>query len=272
MVFAQKIVKWHIMHISLKRIGELLTGPHRNILSKLFILCLIILGLYAGYFYWSLPDVSLLLKNIPKSTALMDYRKQMAQKDHKRYRIRHRWVGFSRIPDLLKKSVRISEDASFYKHHGVDYTELKESFIKNIKNGAYRRGGSTITQQLAKNLYLSNQKSLMRKIRELFIAWRLENVLSKNRIFSLYLNEIEFGPGIFGVQAAARRYFHKDVKDLNLEEIIRLTAVIPRPLSVRPTSRDRRLMWKARWILHKLLKYKYIKLDQYKATAPAFEQ
>jgi len=236
----------------------------------LFAFFLILLSGYLVYFYFTLPDVSYLAKHMPGTTALMDYRKETARTNHIRFRIKHEWVRFSQIPDLLKKSVRISEDASFYRHEGLDYTEMENSFWKNLENGAYKRGGSTITQQLAKNLYLSTEKSLFRKLREIFITWRMEQALDKNRIFSLYLNEIEFGPGIFGVQAAARTYFHKNVSQLNLEEMIRLTTVIPRPLIVRPTSLEGKFLWKARWILHKLLKYGYIDSVQYKVVAPAF--
>ncbi len=237
---------------------------------RYFIIAMLFIWGYLLYFYVSLPDVSYLTNHIPKTTALIEYRIKTAKKNHKKYRVRHYLVRFSKIPDLLKKCVRISEDASFYRHHGLDYAELRESILENIKDGAYKRGGSTITQQLAKNLYLSTEKSIFRKIREVFITWRLEKKLSKNRIFSLYLNEIEFGPGVFGVQTAARVYFHKNVWALNLEEMIRLTAIIPRPLAVRPTGRDRKLLWKSRWILHKLLKYKYINIKQYNSTKPAF--
>ena len=159
---------------------------------------------------------------------------------------------------MLKKTIRISEDANFYFHKGIDYDELKEAIKKNWEEGTFARGGSTITQQLAKNLYLSTKKSFFRKIEEYFIARRLEDNLSKNRIFELYLNVIEFGSGIFGVEAAARYYFGKNVADLNLEEIIRLTAIIPRPLSISANGKSRWLLWRCRWIAGKLLLYKYI--------------
>ena len=134
------------------------------------------------------------------------------------------------------------------------------------------RGGSTITQQLAKNLYLSTDKSYVRKLKEYFIAKRLEDTISKNRIFHLYLNVIEFGPGIFGVQAASQHFFHKDVTDLNLEECVRLTAVIPRPLSMSPKSESRWIKWKATWILDTMLKYEYITKDEYDSTIVKFRK
>ena len=208
--------------------------------------------------YLSLPDVSYLQTSNPEITALMQFRKEQAETQGKNYRIRQRWVGFQTIPDLLKKAVRISEDASFYEHRGIDYEELKASVKKNFEKGALVRGGSTITQQLAKNLFLNPEKSFFRKIIEYFIARRLEDKLSKKRIFNLYLNIIELGPGIFGVEAASQHYFDKSVQDLNLEEIVRLAAVIPRPLTASPIKDSRWLKWKVEWIFKKMRLYNYI--------------
>jgi len=213
---------------------------------------------FSLFIYLNLPDVTY-LKNInPKITALMQLRKEQAEIQDEKYYIRQNWVSFQTIPDLLKKAVRISEDASFYEHKGIDYDEFKESIKKNFEEGALVRGGSTITQQLAKNLFLSPEKSFLRKIIEYFIAKRLENELSKDRIFNLYLNVIELGPGIFGVEAASQHYFNKSVQNLNLEEIVRLAAIIPRPLTVNPTKDSKWLKWKVEWIFHKMKLYKYI--------------
>lgn len=208
--------------------------------------------------YLSLADIAYLKHHNPKITALMQYRKEQAEARGRKYTIRQNWVDFQTIPDVLKKAVRISEDASFYDHNGIDYEELKASIKKNFEKGRLARGGSTITQQLAKNLFLSPEKSFLRKIREYFMAKRLEDELSKDRIFSLYLNLIELGPGIFGVEAASQYYFNKGVKDLNLEEIVRLAAIIPRPLTVSPTTDSQWLNWKVEWIFHKLKLYQYI--------------
>jgi len=208
--------------------------------------------------YLSLPDVTYLKNNNPNITALMQLRKNQTKAQGKKYNIRQNWVSFEIIPDLLKKAVRISEDASFYEHKGIDYEELKESIKKNIEEGTLVRGGSTITQQLAKNLFLSPEKSFLRKIQEYFIAKRLEDKLSKDRIFNLYLNVIELGPGIFGVEAASQHFFNKSVQNLNLEEIIRLAAIIPRPLVVNPKKDSKWLKWKVEWIFQKMKLYNYI--------------
>jgi monofunctional biosynthetic peptidoglycan transglycosylase len=231
---------------------------------------LIVLAM-ALYIYISLPDVREFESKNPESTALIEYRIRQAQKSYRNIEIRQYWVEFDSIPNLLKNAIRISEDAAFYQHRGIDFTELKEAIKKNWEKGRYVRGGSTITQQLAKNLYLSPQKNILRKIKEYFIARRLEAHLGKKRIFSLYLNIIELGPGIYGVQAASIYYFKKNVDELELEEIVRLTAVIPRPLKIDPRGESRWLKWKASWIMDALKRYEYISQEQHQTVIRRFQ-
>ena len=216
--------------------------------------------------YTGLPDVGNLERNNPRSTALMLQRFREAKDANKEMVIRQQWVSFEQIPQLLKDTIRVTEDAAFYQHQGVDLEELKAALKKNWQKGGYVRGASTITQQLAKNLYLTTDKSIIRKIKEFLITRRLEKQLSKSRIFALYLNVIEFGPGIFGVQAAANQFFGKDVSRLNLEEMVRLTAVIPKPLKEKPTHNSSWIKWKTGWILDTLLRYKYIDQNEYQVV------
>jgi monofunctional biosynthetic peptidoglycan transglycosylase len=240
----------------------------------IFILLLIVfcgMGVAVLYIYLSLPGVSHLKTQNPKTTALIDQRLREAQRTGMELKVRQVWIGFDGIPGLLKESVRVAEDARFYDHEGIDYEEISEAIKKNLDQGRWARGASTITQQLAKNLYLSTEKSLVRKLKEYFLALRLEEELSKNRIFHLYLNVIEFGPGIFGVEAAARHYFGKSVGQLSLEDIVRLTAVIPKPLSENPTRNSRWLKWKAGWILSTLRKTGHINAEQYQQTIARFK-
>ncbi len=235
----------------------------------IIIASIILLTLLAtAWFFFSLPDVSSLKTKNPTMTALMEQRKKEAQVEKKKLKIYHKWVKFSVIPKILKDTVRISEDAGFYYHDGIDYHELEEAIKINLKKGKKVRGASTITQQLAKNLYLSTDKSYFRKIKEFFIAKKLEKNLSKDRIFCLYLNVIEFGKGIFGVGAASQYFFHKPVQDLNLIEIIRLVSVIPKPLRVSPLSSSRYMKWRYNFLLTKLYKYKFISERDYKKAAP----
>lgn len=221
--------------------------------------------------YLSLPDVGDLETNNPRSTALMLQRYREAKQSQRDLVIRHQWVPFDRIPMLLKNTIRVTEDAAFYQHQGVDFNELKAAIKKNWQKGQYARGASTITQQLAKNLYLTTDKSVVRKIKEYLIARRLEKRLSKNRIFDLYLNVIEFGPGIFGIQTAARHFFAKNVSQLDLEEMVRLTAVIPKPLRESPIRNSSWIKWKAEWILDTLRRYKYINESDYQVVMEKFK-
>jgi monofunctional biosynthetic peptidoglycan transglycosylase len=206
----------------------------KKFLLWFFVLQLAIMAVLTLSLFLGLPDVSGLKEDNPVQTALMMLRLKQAEKKGTPLAISQEWVPFANIPQLLKDTVRIAEDANFYWHEGIDFDELKEAIKRNIRERKFARGASTITQQLAKNLYLSTSKSLLRKFKEYFIAQRLEKALTKNRIFELYLNIIELGPGIFGIQAASRHYFSHPVETLTLGEIVRLTAVIPRPLTADP--------------------------------------
>jgi monofunctional biosynthetic peptidoglycan transglycosylase len=243
--------------------------------KKLLLLALVLISVYiAGlmtYICLSLPDVSDLKTHNPTTTALIEARIEEAREKGSEIIIKQSWVSFEEIPQLLKDTVRIAEDASFYWHEGIDFEELKESIKKNIQEKRFARGGSTITQQLAKNLYLSEKKSITRKITEYFIARRLEKALSKDRIFELYLNVVEFGSNVFGVQAASRQHFGRHVSELGLEEIVRLTAVLPRPLTVDPWGESPWLLWRCRWLLHKLRLYEYISEEAYQESVIVFE-
>jgi monofunctional biosynthetic peptidoglycan transglycosylase len=219
----------------------------------------------------TLPNVTGLRTTNPASTSLMRLQAAQAAKKGLKLTVAQEWVPFDQIPDMLKKCVLVSEDAAFYSHKGIDFAELKESIKRDIKERKFVRGGSTITQQLAKNLYLSGGKTLGRKLKEFLIARRLEKALSKDRIFALYLNLIEFGPNIFGVRAAARHWFGKDVSELSLEEMVRLTAIIPRPLLSDPRANDAWMKFKGRWIAETLGAVKAIGEDERRALEAAFE-
>jgi monofunctional biosynthetic peptidoglycan transglycosylase len=227
----------------------------------------VLIVLIPVWFWLSLPDVSLYKTKNPAQTALMELR-QAANPDLK---IKQRWISLKSIPKLLQRSVIISEDAAFWSHEGVDFDELKESIKKNWEEGRMARGGSTITQQLAKNLYLSTNKSLFRKFREYFIAKDLEKEMSKSRILELYFNVIEFGDGIFGIEAAARHHFGKTTAMLSTEEIVRLTAIIPRPLIENPNKMSRWLRWRCRWITGKLKRYGEISPEEHDQLLTVFQ-
>jgi monofunctional biosynthetic peptidoglycan transglycosylase len=197
----------------------------------------------AAYLYLSLPDVRPLRARNPETTAFIELRLREARaKGQTPRRVQH-WVSYARISTNLKRAVLVAEDSGFWQHEGVDFEQMKESIEVNIERLEFARGGSTITQQLAKNLYLSPSKNPIRKIREILIARRLEAELTKQRILELYLNVIEWGDGIYGAEAAARTYFGRPAADLGASESALLAGAIVNPRILtpgRPTARLRR--------------------------------
>ena len=193
-----------------------------------------------AYAYLTLPDVRPLRTANPPTTAFMELRAREARDRGQTPRRIQIWVSYGSISRDLVRAVLVAEDDAFWEHEGVDFTQIQESLQKDWERGRLVRGASTITQQLAKNLYLSPSRNPIRKVRELIIARRLEAELKKSRILELYLNVIEWGDGIYGAEAAARTYFHKRAAELTPSESALLAAVIvnPRVLSpARPTAR-----------------------------------
>ena len=195
-----------------------------------------------AYLYLSLPDVRPLRKENPATTAFMELRAREADKAGRKPRKVQRWVPYERISPSLKRAVIVAEDAAFFSHEGVDYDELGKSFEDSWAQGKRMRGGSTITQQLAKNLYLSPSRNPVRKVEELLIARRLEAELSKRRILELYLNVIEWGDGIWGAEAAARLYFQKPASALEADESALLAASIINPRRYSPARPSKYLL------------------------------
>ncbi len=222
---------------------------------KLLLLFLLLLstGLVIGYLIL-VPDVSRLKKENPQKTSLMEYRYQERVKKGKKYRVKQIWVPLSSISHYIVKAVLISEDDKFWRHEGFDYEAIKMAIEKDIKAGKFKFGGSTITQQLAKNLYLSPAKNPLRKVREAVITWRIEKTLSKKRILELYLNIVEWGGGIFGIGAAARHYYGKSASELSPEEAARLAAILPNPLKYSPIGNSRYVTSRANLIYSIMVK------------------
>ncbi|MFH1011394.1 MAG: monofunctional biosynthetic peptidoglycan transglycosylase [bacterium] len=166
----------------------------------------------------------------PHNTAWMRMRMREAAAQKKEFQIRQTWRPFSQIPRTLQMAVIAAEDEKFYEHNGFDWESMKQAREQNERRNRIKRGASTISQQLAKNLFLSPERSYIRKAREAFITVLMELLLSKERILELYLNCIEFGPGIFGVDEGARYHFGFALKKLSLDQSCRLAAIIPAPL------------------------------------------
>lgn len=170
----------------------------------------------------------------PSTTAFIESRKAEAAENGRSFRLQWTWVPLARMSPHLPRAVLAAEDASFYRHNGFDWDGLKEALTRNWERGQLRRGGSTITQQLAKNLYLSPDKNLFRKGHEAMLAWELERALPKKRILELYLNVAEWGHGVFGAEAAARHHFGKSAEDLSPDEAALLAAMLPAPRRYDP--------------------------------------
>ena len=215
---------------------------------------LLVVLLYVGFEFFTLPfwSIAKLKNENPPMTALMQQRIQEAEAKGKTLKVFHQWIPFSRIPKYVLDAIIVSEDGTFYSHAGVDWYEVQESMGRNLEEGKIVRGASTITQQLAKNLYLSTSRTPSRKLKELMITLMLESKLSKRRILELYVNNIEWGPGVFGVQAAARTYFGKSTPRLTRDEAARLAAVIPSPLRYRPNENSKYVMRKKQIVLRRM--------------------
>jgi monofunctional biosynthetic peptidoglycan transglycosylase len=187
-------------------------------------------------FYMVYPDVSRLKKENPKKTSFIEYREEEWKKRGKKVRIQKKWVSLGHISPYVMKAVIIAEDDKFWSHKGFDLDAIQKAIEKDIEKGKFKFGGSTISQQLVKNLYLTPSKNPLRKAKEAIITWRIERSLQKRRIIELYLNVVEWGEGIFGIEAAAQHYYSKPAIALSPQEAARLAAVLPNPRRYRPNG------------------------------------
>ena len=204
------------------------------------------------YLYLTLPDVRPLKTSNPKTTAFIELRAREARAKGQKPRRIQRWVSYKSMSPNLTRAVLVAEDDLFWQHEGVDVEQLQESLEADWAQGRFIRGGSTITQQLAKNLYLSPSKNPLRKLKELIIARRLEAELDKSRILELYLNVIEWGDGIYGAEAAARTYFHEGAASLGPSESALLAGAIVNPRVLNPARPTARLIRRQALIMRRM--------------------
>ncbi len=223
------------------------------------------------YNFIFLPDVKIWNKKNPKISDLRRLKVESKKPGILRNKINYQWYPIRDIPDLCIKTIILAEDASFWVHSGIDWFEVKESFLKNISKGKFLRGGSTITQQVARNLYLEQEKTINRKMKEWMIAWKLDKELRKRRILEIYLNIAEWGDNIIGIKAACDIYFHKLPSELELHEMIRLAAVLPNPIKMKPNEVNKTVLWRSNVILDRLITYKYIEHEEYVNTKSILE-
>jgi monofunctional biosynthetic peptidoglycan transglycosylase len=235
-----------------------LFGRGRRRRTILLALCLA-LAAYGIYEVLTYPDVAALAEKNPKSTAWMEMRNREARAKGKQPRQYQIWKPLRSIPANLKNAVLIAEDAAFFQHEGLDYEEIREAIKINAEKMEFARGASTITQQLAKNLYLSPSKNPVRKLKELLLTLSLERHLTKRRIFEIYLNTIEWGDGIYGAEAAARSHYGKSCSALSDTEAASLAAVIINPRRYSPTNPGKRIRRRTARIEARMAGYHYYK-------------
>jgi monofunctional glycosyltransferase len=165
----------------------------------------------------------------PQLTSFMDRQLEVLREKDPKAQLKHKWVPYNRISNHLKRAIIVAEDAQFSEHEGVDWEAMQKAYEKNLKKGKVVAGGSTITQQLAKNLFLSGERSYLRKAQEVAITYMLEYLMDKERIFEIYLNVVEWGIGVFGAEAAAQHYYGVAAAQLAPAQAARLAVMLPRP-------------------------------------------
>jgi len=210
-----------------------------------FEVLVIALATFALGLWCSVPTTAPLASENPTSTAFIDLRREQAVDAGKPFKLSWQWRPLGKISRYLRAAVVYAEDYHFYTHDGVDWEALESAAEKDFGHGALAIGGSTITQQLAKNLYLSPRRSFVRKLREMLIAFSLEDHLSKQRILELYLNVVEWGDGVFGAEAAARKWFGTSAQQLTPAQAVRLAIALPNPITRAPDQSSAELTKKA---------------------------
>jgi monofunctional biosynthetic peptidoglycan transglycosylase len=240
------------------------SGKRTSGIKRLFVAALMAFAGFAAL-QFVYPDVSALKKTNPGRTSMMEYRMTEWKRQSKRYRIDQKWVPLGAVSPYLIKAVLIGEDDKFWQHEGFDYEAMQKAIEQDIKAKKFKLGGSTISQQLVKNLYLSPSKNPVRKLREAIITWRLERALSKKRILEIYLNVVEWGDkGVFGIEAAARHYYGKPASVLSAEESARLAAVLPNPRKFNPLGESRYVVNRSN-LIYEIMVKRGIVVPEYEA-------
>ena len=213
---------------------------------------------YIAYAWLTFPDVSKLETGWPTTTAFMEQRKAELRSEGKDDTLQYTPVPYARISPYLRRAALVAEDNDFYEHKGVDVEALKDAIRRDWEKKKLTQGGSTITQQLAKNLYLNPSRNPLRKIKEYFIARSLENHLSKKRILELYLNVVEMGERVYGAEAASRAYFHTSASSISPSQAALLAGCLPNPREMDPAAPNKRLRARQRMILSRMRRWGYL--------------
>ena len=226
--------------------------------KRLFLVLVLLLAAVLLWEWATFPDTAALATENPRTTAFMEERKAELREAGKPDALLYTFVRYERISPYLRRGVLVAEDNDFYQHGGVDVKAMKEAIQRDWEKRKVTRGGSTITQQLAKNLYLSQSRNPLRKIKEYFLARSLERHLSKKRILELYLNVVELGERVYGAEAASRLYFQRSAAALTPQQAALLAGCLPNPRVMSPAAPNKRLRWRQRMILSRMRRWGYL--------------
>ena len=226
--------------------------------KRLLLLLLLAAAAVTGCEWITFPDVSGLATEMPKTTAFMEQRRAELRAAGKSDALMYIPVPYRSISPYLRRAALVAEDNNFYEHGEIDVMAMKEAIRKDWQRKKITNGGSTITQQLAKNLYLSSSRNPLRKIEEYFIARSLESHLSKKRILELYLNVVEMGERVYGAEAAAQTYFRLPASALSPKQAALLAGCLPNPRVMNPGAPNKRLRARQRMILSRMRRWGYL--------------
>jgi monofunctional biosynthetic peptidoglycan transglycosylase len=244
--------------------------PKRGLVFGAAVLALLATGF--ALLWLTLPDPAPLARNAPATTALIEQRRAEARTHKRGFHPQRTWTPLERIPRYVVDAVILSEDARFFGHEGIDWGATREAAEHDLARGRFARGGSTITQQLAKNLWLGTERSLLRKAKEAVLAWKLEHALSKRRILALYLNVAEFGNGVFGLEDGARARFGVGAADLSVAQGVVMASLLPAP---RKVSLDEPSTWfqrRSRKLLDRMLQAGRLSADEHASASAELER
>jgi monofunctional biosynthetic peptidoglycan transglycosylase len=229
-----------------------------GVFRKVLIILLAVGIFFAAFEIATWPDVAGLALHSPSTTAFMERRRAELRAAGKDDTISYHFVPYGRISPYLRRAVLVAEDDTFYEHDAIDVKGIEAALQRDLKNRKLTHGGSTITQQLAKNLYLSPSRNPFRKLKEYFLARSLERHLTKKRILELYLNVAELGERVYGAEAAARLYFHQSAASLSPSQAALLAGSLPNPRIMNPAAPNKRLRWRQRMILSRMRRWGYL--------------
>ncbi len=221
--------------------------------------CSLLLLAFAAFELATWPDVARLALHNPTSTAFIERYKARLRREGKPPVVAWRWVPYSAVSPDLKRAVLVSENIDFFSDKGFDFREIEDSLKEAWQEKRLPRGASTITQQVAKNLWLNPSYNPLRKLKEAALSIQLDRELDKRRVLEIYLNVAQFGPGIFGAEAASEAYFHKPASALTDEEAAQLAAGLPAPDAWHPGSSNRTYRWRVGLILRRMEKAQFLK-------------